>query len=100
MRRPQQPVTAQHHAPLRTAPRRWGAAVPATDPLEEQLAALQRALSSIFALRGLSLRPVINNPALAALRVNIYPAFHFPPQPMHDHDDLDDGPDNVYPLGR
>ncbi|WP_086709596.1 hypothetical protein [Streptomyces antimycoticus] len=64
------------------------------------IAVLVWTIASVFALRGLSLRPVINNLAPAAPQVNVYPAFHFPPQPTPEHDDLDDEPDNVHPLQR
>ncbi|GGP32336.1 hypothetical protein GCM10018980_68690 [Streptomyces capoamus] len=79
----------------------WSSATPdGSRTVATGIAALLWALASIFALRGLSLRPVINNPAPAAPQVNVYPAFHFPPQPTPDHDDLDDEPDNVHPLQR
>ncbi|MFF5257145.1 hypothetical protein ACFY4K_34695 [Streptomyces leeuwenhoekii] len=58
--------------------------------------ALMWALASIFALRGLSLHPVINSPEPATPQVNIYPAIHIPPQPTPVHDGLDD----VHPLQR
>ncbi|MGW2708123.1 hypothetical protein ACWC4J_03890 [Streptomyces sp. NPDC001356] len=76
----------------------WSATPDGSRPVAPGIAALLWALASIVALRGLSLRPVINNPASAAPQINVYPAFHFPPQPTPDHDDLDDEPDNVHPL--
>ncbi|CAM5677802.1 hypothetical protein [Streptomyces mordarskii] len=78
----------------------WSATPDGSRTVATGIAALMWALANIFALRGLSLRPVINNPAPATPQVNIYPAFHFPPQPTPDHDDLDDEPDNVHPLQR
>ncbi|OII64345.1 hypothetical protein BJP40_02185 [Streptomyces sp. CC53] len=78
----------------------WSATPDGNRTLAVGIAALAWALASIFALRGLSLRPVINNFAPAAPQVNVYPAFHFPSQPAPGHDDLDDEPDNVHPLQR
>ncbi|MGW2464478.1 hypothetical protein ACWC2M_36685 [Streptomyces sp. NPDC001761] len=78
----------------------WSATPDGSRTVAAGIAALMWALASIVALRGLSLRPVINNPAPAAPQVNVYPAFHFPPQPTPEHDDLDDEPDNVHPLQR
>ncbi|MFC8834870.1 hypothetical protein ACFT8V_16935 [Streptomyces griseoincarnatus] len=78
----------------------WSATPDGSRTVATGIAALMWALASIVALRGLSLRPVINNPAPAAPQVNVYPAFHFPPQPAPEHDDLDDEPDNVHQLQR
>ncbi|MFH7340647.1 hypothetical protein [Streptomyces sp. KHY 26] len=78
----------------------WSTTPDGSRTLVAGIAALAWALASVFALRGLSLRPVINNPAPAVPQVNVYPAFHFPPQPAPGHDDLDDEPDNVHPLQR
>jgi hypothetical protein len=75
----------------------WSATPDGSRTVAAGIAALLWGLASIFALRGLSLRPVINNPAPAAPQVNVYPAFHIPPQPTPD---LDDEPDNVHPLQR
>ncbi|GAA3140065.1 hypothetical protein GCM10017687_65870 [Streptomyces echinatus] len=83
------------HCPFTSTPRPTATALspPASPPSCGPLA-------SVIALRGLSLRPVINKPAPTTPQVNIYPAFHFPPQPTPDHDDPDDEPDNVHPLQR
>ncbi|MET8724104.1 hypothetical protein [Streptomyces misionensis] len=78
----------------------WSATPDGSRTLAAGIAALMWALASIFALRGLSLRPVINTPVPAAPQVNVYPAFHFPPQPAPDHDDLDDEPGTVHRLQR
>ncbi|MFH9090484.1 hypothetical protein [Streptomyces sp. NPDC017673] len=78
----------------------WSATPGGSRTVATGIAALMWALASIVALRGLSLRPVINNLAPAAPQVNVYPAFDFPPQPTPEHDDLDDEPDNVHPLQR
>ncbi|MEW2289644.1 hypothetical protein [Streptomyces sp. NPDC047841] len=78
----------------------WSATPDGSRTVAAGIAALLWALASIVALRGLSVRPVINNLAPAAPQVNVYPAFHFPPQPTPEHDDLDDEPDNVHPLQR
>ncbi|MFJ6053638.1 hypothetical protein [Streptomyces sp. NPDC092307] len=78
----------------------WSATPDGSRAVATGIAALAWALASVFALRGMSLRPVINNPAPATPQVNIYPAFHFPAQPTPGHDDLDDEPDNVHPLQR
>lgn len=79
----------------------WSATPDGSRTVATGIAALMWALASIVALRGLSLRPVINNLAPAAPQVNVYPAFHFPPQPAPEHDDLDDDePDNVHQLQR
>ncbi|MGW3269045.1 hypothetical protein [Streptomyces sp. NPDC001056] len=75
----------------------WSATPDGSRTVAAGIAALMWALASIVALRGLSLRPVINTPAPAAPQVNVYPAFHLPPQPTPEHDDLDDEPDNVRP---
>ncbi|MFE7515011.1 hypothetical protein ACFU8I_27830 [Streptomyces sp. NPDC057540] len=85
---------------LSTAAVVWSATPDGSRTLAVGIAALAWALASVFALHGLSLRPVINNPAPAAPQVNVYPAFHFPPQPAPGDDDLDDEPDNVHPLQR
>lgn len=78
----------------------WSAAPVGSRTVATGIAALMWALASIVALRGLSLRPVINNPEPATPQVNIYPAIHIPPQPAPVHDDLDDGLDDVHPLQR
>ncbi|MEV4872865.1 hypothetical protein [Streptomyces syringium] len=56
------------------------------------------AIASVFALRGVSLRPVIHTAFQP--RIVIRPQVHIPPQPTPHHDDLDDEPDNVRPLQR
>jgi len=65
------------------------------------IAVLAWAAASAFALRGLSLRPVVNNFVLPAPafqpHIEIRPEIHIPaPAPAPD----DDAPDNVHPLQR
>ncbi|GAA2524425.1 hypothetical protein [Streptomyces longisporus] len=78
----------------------WAASPDGSRTLATGIAALMWAFASVAALRGLSLRPVINTPEPAAPQVNIYPAFHVPPQATPGHDDLADEPNNVHPLQR
>jgi hypothetical protein len=65
------------------------------------LAALMWALASIFALRGLSLRPIVHNHP-PQFQPQFSPALHIHatlPAPAGD-DDFGDEPDNVHPLQR
>ncbi|MFD4260748.1 hypothetical protein ACFWR9_24775 [Streptomyces sp. NPDC058534] len=62
------------------------------------IAVLAWTIASVFALRGLSLRPVIHTAFQP--HIDIRPQVHVPPQPVPVHDDLDDEPDNVHPLQR
>ncbi|WP_327379001.1 hypothetical protein OG393_34505 (plasmid) [Streptomyces sp. NBC_01216] len=64
------------------------------------LAALMWALASIFALRGLSLRPIVHN---HPPQYQFSPALHLHatlPAPTPAGDDYGDEPDNVHPLQR
>lgn len=60
------------------------------------IAVLAWTIASVFALRGLSLRPVIHTAFQP--NIDIRPEIHIPPQATLHHDDLDDEPDNVHPL--
>ncbi|MFJ3728531.1 hypothetical protein ACIPYQ_39015 [Streptomyces sp. NPDC090045] len=59
------------------------------------IAVLAWTIASVFALRGLSLRPVIHT--VFQPRIDIRPEVHIPPQSAPVHDDLDE-PDNLHPL--
>ncbi|MET9734537.1 hypothetical protein ABZZ79_29025 [Streptomyces sp. NPDC006458] len=61
------------------------------------IAVLAWTIASVFALRGLSLRPVIHTAFQP--HIDIRPEVHIPPQPTSVHDDLDE-PDSVHPLQR
>ncbi|MFH9677432.1 hypothetical protein ACH4L5_34915 [Streptomyces sp. NPDC017405] len=61
------------------------------------IAVLAWTTASVFALRGLSLRPVIHTAFQP--HIDIRPEVHVPAQPAPAHDDLDK-PDNVHPLQR
>ncbi|MDQ0408722.1 hypothetical protein ABVB69_35160 [Streptomyces sp. NPDC000349] len=61
------------------------------------IAVLAWTIASVFALRGLSLRPVIHTAFQP--HIDIRPEVHVPAPPAPVHDDLDD-PDNVHPLQR
>ncbi|GGP80419.1 hypothetical protein [Streptomyces melanogenes] len=75
----------------------WSAAPAGSRTIATGMAALMWALASIIALRGLSLRPVINTPVAPAMtQVNIFPAVRFPPQPTPDHDAPGDGPGTAH----
>ncbi|MBV7674313.1 hypothetical protein STHAL_33240 [Streptomyces halstedii] len=66
------------------------------------LAALMWALASIFALRGLSLRPIVHNHP-PQFQPQFSPALHIHatlPAPTPAGDDFGDEPDNVHPLQR
>ncbi len=66
------------------------------------LAALMWALASIFALRGLSLRPIVHNHP-PQFQPQFSPALHIHatlPAPAPAGDDYGDEPDNVHPLQR
>ncbi|WP_328884688.1 hypothetical protein [Streptomyces sp. NBC_00299] len=62
------------------------------------IAVLAWTIASVFALRGLSLRPITHTAFQP--HIDIRPEVHIPPQPAPAHDDLDDEPDNVHPLQR
>ncbi|MGP4003988.1 hypothetical protein [Streptomyces sp. 8N706] len=66
------------------------------------LAALMWALASIFALRGLTLRPVVHNHP-PQFQPQFNPALHIHatiPAPTPAGDDYDDEPDSIHPLQR
>ncbi|WP_228978416.1 hypothetical protein [Streptomyces sp. DH12] len=66
------------------------------------LAALMWALASIFALRGLTLRPVVHNYP-PQFQPQFSPALHIHatlPTPTPGGEDFGDEPDNVHPLQR
>ncbi|MCX4784276.1 hypothetical protein [Streptomyces sp. NBC_01264] len=59
------------------------------------IAVLAWTIASTFALRGLSLRPVINNYAPVQPQIEIRPEIHVPAQPAPPADET---PDNVHPI--
>lgn len=79
----------------------WSAAPDAGRTVATGIAVLAWTVASTLALRGLSLRPVVNNflPPAPAFQpqIEIRPEIHIPaPAPAPD----DDAPDNVHPLQR
>ncbi|MFF4534093.1 hypothetical protein ACFY1P_33090 [Streptomyces sp. NPDC001407] len=78
----------------------WSAAPAGGRAAATGLAALMWALASIFALRGLTLRPIVHN---HPPQYQFNPALHLHatiPAPTPAGDDSDDEPDNVHPLQR
>ncbi|KPI19730.1 hypothetical protein OV450_7833 [Actinobacteria bacterium OV450] len=78
----------------------WHAAPAGGRAAATGLAALMWALASIFALRGLTLRPIVHNHP-PQFQPQFNPALHLHatiPAPTPPRDDL--GPDNVHPLQR
>ncbi|WP_407842085.1 hypothetical protein ACE1OC_42800 (plasmid) [Streptomyces sp. DSM 116496] len=82
----------------------WGAvtatAVWTTTPADGHtvatvIAVLAWTIASTFALRGLSLRPVINNYAPVQPQIDIRPEIHIPAQPAPP---AEEAPDNVHPI--
>lgn len=78
----------------------WSAAPAGGRAAATGLAALMWALASIFALRGLTLRPIVHN---HPPQYQFNPALHLHatiPAPTPAGDDFADEPDNVHPLQR
>ncbi|WP_237694010.1 hypothetical protein [Streptomyces sp. SID2888] len=78
----------------------WSAAPVGGRAAATGLAALMWALASIFALRGLTLRPIVHN---HPPQYQFNPALHLHatiPAPTPAGDDYDDEPGNIHPLQR
>ncbi|MFD5398571.1 hypothetical protein ACFWJW_30720 [Streptomyces sp. NPDC127097] len=78
----------------------WSAAPAGGRAAATGLAALMWALASIFALRGLTLRPIVHN---HPLQYQFNPTLHLHatiPAPTPAGDDFGDEPDNLHPLQR
>ncbi|MGM0361761.1 hypothetical protein ACNFRX_17340 [Streptomyces griseoaurantiacus] len=78
----------------------WSAAPAGGRAAATGLATLMWALASIFALRGLTLRPIVHN---HPPQYQFSPALHLHatlPAPTPAGDDFDDEPDNIHPLQR
>ncbi|MFC8247573.1 hypothetical protein [Streptomyces chartreusis] len=75
----------------------WSASPAAGRTVATAIAVLAWTIASAFALRGLSLRPVIHTAFQP--HIDIRPKVHIPQQPT-PHRGLDDEPDNVHPLQR
>jgi hypothetical protein len=76
----------------------WSASPDGGRTVAAGIAVLAWTIASVFALRGLCLRPVIHTAFQP--HIAIRPEVHIPPKPAPVHDDLDDEPDNVRPLQR
>ncbi|MFG2856707.1 hypothetical protein ACGFZ9_39645 [Streptomyces mirabilis] len=77
----------------------WSASPADGRALATGIAVLLWTMASTLALRGLSLRPVINNkPPAFQPQIDIRPEIHIPQQATPGHDDLDDEPDTVHRL--
>ncbi|GHD52242.1 hypothetical protein [Streptomyces galbus] len=76
----------------------WSASPADSRTVATGIAVLAWTITSVLALRGLSLRPVIH--MAFQPHIDIRPEVHVPPQPAPVHDDLDDEPGNIQPLQR